>query len=119
MRRDEFIEKLLNGERDFAGIKLEEHFNLKKHKKYKMLQDYLLRSKLWEEPIVLDAADLRFLKAEDIYWPFTHAEFADFTGADLQNANLFKACFTSSNFFEAQLRLANLRFAQLAGANLD
>ena len=107
MTGNEFVERLLKGERDFSGIRLEDWFNLTGHEKFPKLQDHLLRSKLWNEPIILDAADLRYLQAGGIYWPFLRAEFADFRGANLEKSNLFRAKLGHANLFEASIQHSN------------
>ena len=46
MTGEEFVRKLLNGERDFLGIKLEEYFDLSGCESFNDLNKYLKKQEL-------------------------------------------------------------------------
>jgi uncharacterized protein YjbI with pentapeptide repeats len=149
MRGEEFVKKMLEGERDFSGIELQGRFNLSDYELFQELQDYLLNQNLQKNPVVLNGSEFGALHAEGLYLPFVIAEHANFgvshlRGANLEGANLISAQFVSTNLSGANLRYtclaeanlygamlmeadlyhadlgnANLRGADLAGANLD
>ena len=41
MKGEEFVQKILSGERDFSNIKLEQDFNLCGYEKFEEMQKYL------------------------------------------------------------------------------
>jgi uncharacterized protein YjbI with pentapeptide repeats len=107
MKGEEFIKKILAGERDFSGIKLEEGFDLSGHESYAELQGYLRKAQesFKESPIILDNSELRHIKANELYLPFVRGREANLKEADLR---------------EAYLEGANLKKANLKGAkNLE
>ena len=51
MSLTEFVEKLLNGERDFLGIKLEEYFDLSGCESFNDLNKYLKKQFSFAKPL--------------------------------------------------------------------
>jgi len=141
MKGDEFVAKLLAGERDFRRIKLEEGCDLSAHERYDALRAFLVNAQgdLKENPVKLIGADLSFLTAPNLYLPYTKAagtvlahadlhgstfDYSDFSEADLSYSNLNNAYFRRSTLTEANLVAANLHnswltFANFSNANLS
>lgn len=123
----EFMTKIvIVGERNFAGIRLEEGFDLSGDEDYKALQKYL-KSKstkdLKQNPYILSGSSLRGLRAEKLPILYLEAQNADLTGANLQKAcfmysNFTNASFAAANLIEASLSNSNYRGASFKGANL-
>jgi len=145
MKGDEFVAKLLAGERDFRRIKLEKGYDLSAHENYGGLRSFLVNSKddLKENPVKLVGADLSYLTAPDLYLHhtkaagavFKHANFskstfdyADFSNASLDHtdlqgtyfrtATLEGASLFAANLINSYLTFTNLKFANLSCANL-
>lgn len=148
LKGEDFIKKLLAGERDFYGIELEYSFDLSGHELYGKLQEYLKKEYLQLNPVMINNSDfsgvravglyLPYLKAENsIFWnsnfeysTFSFASFraADFTYSELrhtdldhtdfQKANLQYVHFDHSNLYFADLRDANFEFVRLEGTDL-
>ena len=60
---EEFIAKLLSGERDFSNIYLEENFDLSKHRAFQELRIYLKTQDLQKTTINISNSQFRYLKA--------------------------------------------------------
>jgi len=129
----EFIKKILSGERDFSGIKLEEGFDLCGDDSFDELQEYLRKCNLKENPVNIEGSKLRRLDADGLYLPFVQArrvnlKHAALMGANLENAQLemsdlryarlSRVKLTNANLRNADLRLADLNLAFLIGTNL-
>ena len=115
----EFLRKLLPPyeERDFSKIKLEEKFNLSGDKRFNELQDYLRREHarglLKSNPISLREAQIKGLKANNIFLPHLDGygaslEFVDFSNAYLLRFSFLEACIADGNFNKADLSEARL-----------
>ena len=116
---------ILQGERNFLGIKLEEEFDISSHLDFKHLQDYMMKERynFFDNPIVLRSASLRGLKAKETYLFSVNAANADLegaclVGADLRFANLKGANLKYANLRKVRLSDAYLQEATVAGANL-
>jgi uncharacterized protein YjbI with pentapeptide repeats len=109
IKGDDFVRKLLAGERDFSRIKLEERFDLCGHDSFDALQKHLKSCDLKANPVNLDGAHLRGLDADGIHLPFLCAKGACFKHASLMGVN----------FECAQLEGADLRYARLSGSILS
>jgi uncharacterized protein YjbI with pentapeptide repeats len=148
IKGEDFIKKVLAGERDFYGIELEYNFDLSGHELFGKMQDYLKQQYLAKYPIMINNSDLSGVKAPRLYFPYAQIEssvvwnanlehstlsFANFRNtdfiytdfrhaeldhADLQNTNLQYANLKQANLYYADLRNANLEVAQLLGTNL-
>jgi|TARA_Y100000310_G_scaffold38954_1_gene36577 uncharacterized protein YjbI with pentapeptide repeats len=147
MKEEEFIKKVLSGERDFSEIKLV-GLDLSGHEDYREIQRYLREQDLENSPIIFDGSDLGHLKALGLYLPYVKGHKVDlrcsqlsganFYGAnferafisfsDLSNVNLIQAnlkysrlsktCLIKTNFQRADLSVASMRGACLMGAHL-
>lgn len=103
MKGDEFVKKILEGERNFRNIRLEEGFDLSGHPSFMKMQNYLRRESgldtspllgpgyeervspnhLRESPIDISNSELRHLIARGIYLPYTRGINADLSYSDL------------------------------------
>src|SRR3989344_3107986 len=134
MKGKDFVKKILEGERDFSRIKLENGFNLTDFEGFRDLQTYLQEADLQKYPIILDYAALMYINASGLYLPYVNGrkinleranlERAILEGANFWEANLREANFWGANFWEANLREANfwgaiLWSADLSGADLS
>lgn len=130
---EEFVKKILSGERDFSNIELEEGFDLSGNEGFTELQNYLKQADLEKNPVRLEGAKLRHLDADGLYLPFLQAKgailkHAALMGANLEDAQLEKsdlrytklarAKLTKTNLIDADLRLADLNLATLISADL-
>ena len=131
---EEFIVKLLNGERDFSKISLEEAFNLSGHGAFQELKTYLKAQDLQKTPVDISDSQAQYVKARGLYLPFTVGRNANLRGAifegailesaNFENANLGNANFKGVNFkgaclVNADLWITNFRGANLYGVNLQ
>ena len=106
----DFVKKILEGERDFSRIKLENGFNLEG---FKDLQIYLHKADLQYYPIILDYAELINIQARRLELPFVSGKRINLFGANLCGADLYRA-----NLYRANLEKANLEGTNLEGTNL-
>ena len=102
MKGKDFVKKILEGERDFSSIKLEDSFNLSGFKGFEDLQRYLKKADLRHYPIILNYAELIYIKASGLYLPYVNGRKINLERANLPRANLREA-----NLQEAILRGAN------------
>ena len=123
MRGEQFVVKVLAGERDFSGIKLEEYFDLFGYEDFPVMQEYLRKADLEKDPVVIDNSDFSYVKARELYLPHVKGKEANLTKADLVRADLREAdlegvSLIEANLTKADLAEANLTKADLAEANL-
>ena len=111
----DFVKKILEGERDFSRIKLENGFNLEG---FKDLQIYLHKADLQYYPIILDYAELINIQARRLELPFVSGKRINLFGANLCGADLYRANLYRANLEKANLEKANLERANLERANL-
>src|SRR3989344_3052137 len=129
MKGKDFVKKILEGERDFSSIKLEDSFNLSGFKGFEDLQRYLKKADLRHYPIILDYAKLISIQASGLYLPYVNGVCINLEEADLERAKLWEAKLVGANLSgailmganleEAILQRTNLVGANLVGANLD
>jgi uncharacterized protein YjbI with pentapeptide repeats len=136
MKGEEFIKKILEGERDFRSIKLEEGFCLSEHTYFKILYNYILKeagistqgaNHFKEDPLDISNSEFRYLVAKGLYLPYAKGFNADFSYADLSDGrfgrlrhstNLEGSNFKNSKFYEADLSFSCLRDVNFQDANL-
>jgi uncharacterized protein YjbI with pentapeptide repeats len=139
MRGEDFIRKILEGEREFYGIELEYNFDLSGHELFGRMQDYLKKQYLAKYPIMINNSDLSGVKATGLYLPYVKLEgsilwnsnfeysvlsFANFQNSDLSytdftNAKLDHVNFQNANLQHVNLRHTNLYFSDFRGADFD
>src|SRR3989344_4647155 len=119
MKGKDFVKKILEGERDFSSIKLEDSFNLSGFKGFEDLQRYLKKADLRHYPIILNYAELIYIKASGLYLPYVNGRKINLERANLPRANLREANLERANLPRANLREANFWGANFLGANLE
>jgi uncharacterized protein YjbI with pentapeptide repeats len=139
LKGEDFIRRILEGEREFYGIELEYNFDLSGHELFGKMQDYLRKQYLAKYPIMINNSDLSGVKAAGLYLPYVKLEgsilwnsnfehsilnFADFRNADLTYSDfryteLDHADFQNANLQQVTLKHANLYFSDFRGANFD
>jgi len=119
MKGEEFVQKVISGERDFSNIELEQDFNLCGHEKFEEMQKYLKNINLKETPVIIENSSFRRLDADELYLPFLKANNASFKHAALMGANLKGSQFENTNFRYARLAKANMMDSNLKNADLQ
>lgn len=139
MKGEDFISKILEGERDFYGTELEYNFDLSGHELFGRLQNYLRNQYLAKAPVIINNSDLSGMQAIGLYLPYAKVEssilwnanlqysvlnFANFRNADLTYTNFNHAELDHADFQRAELqhvnfKHANLYFSDFRGANFD
>jgi uncharacterized protein YjbI with pentapeptide repeats len=133
MKGEELVKKILAGERDFTGIKLEEGFDLSGYEGFKEMQDYISKHRHDLFPLSFYEAEMKGIKAPGLNLPYVWGTQVNLEHADLSNGSLAAAHFFGANLREANLRntylynamlgradlyRANLEYADLHGASL-
>lgn len=129
---EHLIEKILSGERNFAGIRIEKAFDFSGSGRYAELQAYLKEQDLPSSPFCFDGAEFLQMQAREWKIPFStfrgaklqeidlsvaDLENADFTDADLTRANLGRAVMIAATFHNAKAEGANFEEVNLDGAD--
>jgi len=115
----EFVEKILQDERDFSGIRLEPNFNLSGYEGFAEMQAYLKKQELSENPVIIDHSEFYHINAKGLYLPFVRGTGANLRGAFLQGASLQGAYLAEASLQNAYLPRADLWKAVLHGAFLQ
>ena len=118
MKGEEFVRKILLGERDFSDINLEQDFNLCGYEKFEEMQKYLKNTDLEENPVIIENSVFRRLDADELYLPFLRANNASFKHAAFMGADLKGSQFENTNFRYARLAKANIMDSNLKNADL-
>jgi len=114
----EFVRKVLDGERDFSNVRLEPHFGLSGDDSFATLQEYLKHADLQKAPLIVEKADLTGLDADGLYLPYLRANGASFKHATMMEANLEAAQFRYADLRYAELPQTNMEYADLRNADL-
>jgi uncharacterized protein YjbI with pentapeptide repeats len=114
---EEFIEAILNGERNLSRIKLEKNCDLTRCERFPDLQEYFVQDG-YKDRIDISYSELKGVIARKIDWCFVIAKGTDLEGADLSGADLYRAKLGGANLKGARLAGANLWGADLSGADL-
>ncbi|MFA5856842.1 MAG: pentapeptide repeat-containing protein [Candidatus Pacearchaeota archaeon] len=124
---EQLVRKILKGERDFSSIKLSDGLNLPLYTLE--LQEYLLDSDLFHEPLNFKYSSLKNIKAQNLSMPYTIANNSDLQGSVFKGTDLSYVNFNDSNLshsdlsntvlFKADLRSTNLTEALLKGADIS
>jgi len=99
MKGEEFIKKVLEGERDFSGIEFEKGFNLDDCDGFNDLNKYLQVMNFFPDeftPLIINGSRWQGVKARGLHLSYVRGKGADlrwayFLGADLGGANLGEA----------------------------
>lgn len=119
MKGEEFVRKILLGERDFSDINLEQDFNLCGYEKFEEMQKYLKNTDLEENPVIVENSVFRRLDADELYLPFLRANNTSFKHAAFMGADLKGSQFENTNFRYARLAKANMMDSNLKNADLQ
>src|SRR3989344_3778687 len=113
---EEFLGKILVGERDFRNIELKQGTRLSDNPMYKATRDYLVKlgTELKQSPVNLSHSNLGYVRFNHLYLPYVIAEGTCFSKSQLWCADL-----SHGNFRDARFRGANLRRTNFKGANLS
>lgn len=118
MSGQEFVRKLLEGERDYADIILEPYFSLSASEHFAAIQAQLRAADLEDTPMILEGADLTGINADNLYMPFVKANRACFKHATLMEAHLESSEFEKADFRYARLPQTNMKTCHLRDADL-
>lgn len=118
MSGQEFLQKLLEGEREFREVIVEPYFNLSGNEQFAALQEQLRAAELEDSPIILERADLTGIDADGLHMPFVKANGACFKHATLMEANLESSEFENADFRYAKLSQTNMKTCHLRDADL-
>ncbi len=127
LRGEEFIRKVLHGDRYFTAVRLEEGFDFTKAEDYSTLRRYL--EKNGHRKLEVTDSEFRYIRAPELMLARLQGERANFEGSylvggEFGNAELEQACFreadlTGADFSGARLTRAVLEKATLADCCLD
>ena len=117
--REEFVKKILAGEKDFPGIYLPDGTDLSDYEGFAELQEYLKNQELKDNPINISGSQFRYIQAKGLYLPFVKGERANLSGANLSRAYLSRAYLSEAYLSEADLSRADLSGADLSEADLS
>ena len=112
MSGKEFLEKIMNGERDFSGIHLPLSTNLTLEETYQevnTLLEKMPRKELNRNPLILKGVDFEGIIAQKFFLVHANLSHARLVEADLKHANLARA-----NLLEANLHLSDLSYTNLS-----
>jgi uncharacterized protein YjbI with pentapeptide repeats len=114
---DEFVRKVLSGERDFTNTRLAPDTDLSKTDAYPELVTYLQGQDLRNSPVIAEGADWRGLRAPRLVITAKLAG-ANLSGADLRDAEVTRSDLSGAALDGADLRGANLSVSRCMKANL-
>jgi len=109
---DEFIQKIISGERYLERILLED-VNLNQHPRFAEFNQYLKENTLGGNSLVLSQAYLKGVQAKGIYLPYLNGRYITLEDVDLEGAYLEGADLEEAQLSGIILRGANLREACL------
>ncbi len=115
---DEFIQKIVSGERYLENILLENE-NLNQHPRFAEFNQYLRENTLGGNSLVLSWAYLRQVQAKGIYLPYLTGNYLTLRDVNLEGACLTGADLKHAHFSGAILRGADLREAYLQSIFLN
>lgn len=128
---EEFIRKLLDGERDFSYVALQPQNGSGKYYPAGWLKydfnccenmggqasplDALRSDNLRSNPVILTGSDFSCIRAHGIYLPHVRAIGTDFRNSSFWGADFKGGTFENANFGGAILERADLQYTGLAG----
>ena len=119
MTGEEFIEKILAGERNFVGIELEDD-GLSGLRDYHRMKGYLeTQEDLRENPLRLDCSHLIGVEGLDLNFPYSQFREAYFFGGRFAYADFRGADFTRAHFKNTYFAYADFRGADFANAHFE
>jgi uncharacterized protein YjbI with pentapeptide repeats len=115
----DLAQRILSGERDFAGTRLTGDANLGALESYEDLLAYLRAQDLRNAPVIADGSDWHDLSAPGLFFQAAKLAGANLTHANLQRADLRRAELVGAQLVGADLSGATLVVARLMKANLQ
>jgi len=88
MKGEEFIKKILDGERDFSRVRLEGNFNFSAHEGFGEMQNYLKEQDLCSNPIDITSSEFINITAIGLHLPYVRGKKANLDRANLREAYL-------------------------------
>jgi len=120
MTGDEFVKKILDGERDFTGIKLEEDFDLRGHEGFNDLLKYMdgteRHHELKANPVDLSHSKIYRLKAKGLDIPYLKAEGVALVNVNFNDVCLWEPNFKGAHFVEVDGSYSRMHSADFRGA---
>jgi uncharacterized protein YjbI with pentapeptide repeats len=113
---DEILERYQQGERNFAGLRIEANTDNPDVLYGADLSNIILSGIYWPGARLRDV-NLKEAELVGAYMPDADLTLADLTWADLSGATLRRACLECTNLTGARLQYANLIQANLEGAD--
>lgn len=112
----EFIKKVMEGERDFTGVRLTDVDVAGDVFTFLELSDYLQKQDLKKQPIILNDAELEHIRAGQLWMPYLKAQRTSFKNAYFLGANFQFSNFSRSSFFNTDLQNANCQNCDFSSA---
>lgn len=108
LKGNEFVRRVLAGERDFSRIKLMD-LDLSEHQydTFVELNEYLKTRDLKQEPIIFNESELSFIKAGGLWLPYVKANRTSFKEGYFSHANFRCGEFPRASFYKTNLEAAN------------
>ena len=118
MKGEEFVKKILAGERNFSDIELEENFNLNNFEWINDLQTYLKDQNFEKSPFLFNSSEFIGIKAACLQFPFSKGYETNFGGgATLYDIDFSYSDFMRANFFSGTLNRINFSHSNLSKAD--
>ena len=117
MSEEEFVKKLLGGERDFNKICLPDGADLRRF--IPELNDYLTEQELAKDKIVLCNSRIIRIIAPKIYIPYSNMSRVNMSGANMYGAHMSGADMSGADMSGADMSGANMSGADMSGANMS
>lgn len=115
---NEFVEKILSGERDFQNLRLEPGFNLSMHESYKDLNIRQKFVSVKTNPYLISGSSFLFLNAE-LDWSYAIGKNTSFYGANLNKSDFRHSILQGSDFTHTNLEHSNFYRANLRHSRFD
>jgi uncharacterized protein YjbI with pentapeptide repeats len=129
MKGNEFVRKILSGERDFTRIIIDGRGvkgsakPLTGPEEFEAMQEYLKSANLKAEPLNLGSAQLHYVNIDGIYMPYTVARgivitgFSSIRGVNLEGANLKSNYDTENSKVDQTELIANFDGSNMKGVD--
>src|SRR3989344_575606 len=120
MSGDEFVTKILAGERDFRRIRLQQGYNFNSHEGFNELRDYIAKfgDDLREHPLNLIGSALLNVKAKGLSFQHIKASASYFNESSFSNCKFYEADFANAHLKNIQWPYAQLYNVDFRSADL-
>ena len=126
---DEFIRKIMEGERDFSHIKFEDNYKIDKSDAYYDLRNYLNTVGISQDPVIMNNSECVGVSFKYMNLSNLVSQNTDFKGSDFQKSNLSDSVLTGSkfdkcslphsNFYNSELNSVSFKYSNLNFANFE